>query len=92
MGQLSENVIASGVCIMDTIRTVKQGNHSIKIISPSSHNIAITDSDAEMDARAQEAVKVAIAKAKFCKKPVAKYDIKSKTAYVEYPDGSRVYI
>lgn len=32
----------------------------------------------EMDARAIQAVKSALAKAEFCKKPVAKYDVKEK--------------
>lgn len=42
---------------------------------PQEQSEVITYADAEMDAWAIEAVKTAIAKAKFCKKPVAKYDI-----------------
>lgn len=45
-----------------------------------------------MDARARQAVKVAIEKAKFCKKPVARYDIETKRAYIEYADGTRKYV
>ena len=52
-------------------------------------NRFITDSDREMDFRANEAVEAALRKAKVCKKPIAKYDIMTKTAYLEYPDGRR---
>lgn len=52
----------------------------------------ITENDAEMDRRAIAAVKSAIEKAKVCKKPVAKYDVKTKRAYVEYADGVRKYV
>lgn len=44
-----------------------------------------------MDARAVEAVKTAVAKARFCKKPVAKYDPETKRAYIEYADGKKNY-
>ena len=46
----------------------------------------------EMDARARQAVKVAIEKAKFCKKPVARYDTETKRAYIEYANGERKYV
>lgn len=52
----------------------------------------ISESDAEMDARAVEAVRAAISKAVFCKKPVAKYDLETKRAYIEYPNGERKYV
>ncbi|WP_164516817.1 hypothetical protein [Clostridium transplantifaecale] len=42
-----------------------------------------------MDARATQAVKAALAKAEFFKKPVAKYDLKTKRVYVEYADGEK---
>ena len=48
-------------------------------------------SDCEMDARAVEAVKAAINKAKVCKKPVAGYDKERKAAYLEYANGERKY-
>lgn len=51
-----------------------------------------TCGDAEMDARAQKAIKVAIDKAKICKKPVAKYDLEAKRAYLEYADGKKKYV
>ncbi len=38
----------------------------------------ISESDAEMDYRAEEAVKAALHRAKVCKKPVARYDMDTK--------------
>jgi len=51
----------------------------------------ISENDAEMDKRAVEAVKAAIAKAKICGKPIARYDADKKKAYIEYADGGRKY-
>lgn len=62
----------------------------IKVIDSSNYKNSISERDAEMDARAVEAVKAAVAKAEFCKKPVARYDISEKKAYVEYPDGRKI--
>lgn len=59
---------------------------------PQEQSEAITYADAEMDARAIEAVKTSITKAKFCKKPVAKYDIEKKQAYLEFENGGRKYV
>ena len=75
---------------MDNIRETKDKKWTVKVITSSDHRDSITDSDAEMDARAVQAVKAAVFKAEFCKKPVARYDILTKQAYVEYPDGRRV--
>ncbi|MCD8018960.1 MAG: hypothetical protein LUF92_05060 [Clostridiales bacterium] len=69
----------------------KATDKPIKVVTSENQSKYISENDAEMDARAKEAVRVAIAKAKFCKKPVAKYDITSHKAYIEYPDGSRRY-
>ena len=44
-----------------------------------------------MDYRAQEAVKAAPHRAKVCKKPIASYDMDTKRAYIEYPNGERKY-
>lgn len=65
---------------------------SVEIISPAKQKLRITDSDAEMDARANQAVKSAIAKAEFCKKPVARYDVVTQKAYVEFSDGKKKYV
>ena len=51
----------------------------------------LSDSDREMDARARQAVKTAIEKARFCRKPVAKYDVNMKKSYLEYPNGEKRY-
>lgn len=48
--------------------------------------------DAEMDRRASAAVHAAIDKAKICKKPIAGYEVETKRAFLEYPDGSIKYV
>lgn len=45
-----------------------------------------------MDKRAKQAVRAAIEKAKFCKKPIAMYDKVLKKAYIQYADGVRKYV
>ena len=45
-----------------------------------------------MSKRASHAVKAAIKKAKVCKKPVAKYDVVQKKAYIEYANGTKKYL
>ena len=62
----------------------------IKIVEPSDSSDYITERDAEMDLRAKQAVKAALSKAKICKKPIAKYDVKNKRAYLQYHDGRQV--
>lgn len=61
----------------------------IKIVEASEHSKFISSNDEEMDARAVEAVRAAISKAKFCQKPIARYDTQTKKVYVEYADGKR---
>ena len=68
---------------MTTIST-KSGK-VIKVVSSEEEKTTLTVSDSEMDARATEAVKAAINKAKICKKPVAG------VAYIEYANGERKY-
>ena len=77
---------------MSAIKIVNGKSQSIKVVPPAVCDKYITENDAEMDKRAKEAVKAAISKAEFCKKPVAKYDVETKTAYLLYPDGSRVNV
>ena len=74
---------------MTTVST-KSGK-VIKVVSREEEKNTLTVSDSEMDARATEAVKAAINKAKICKKPVAGYDKEKKAAYVEYANGERKY-
>lgn len=72
------------------MRTGKK--HSIKVVASNEQKDFISSRDAEMDARATQAVKSAVAKAEFCKKPVARYDTAKKKAYVEYADGEKKYV
>jgi hypothetical protein len=66
------------------------GKRVITVIE--SGKTAISENDSEMDARAKCAVKAAIEKAKVCKKPVARYDVEQKKAYLEFADGERKYV
>ncbi len=52
----------------------------------------ITEIEAEEDKLIKRAVLEAIAKAKACGKPVARYDTEKKKAFLEYEDGNREYI
>lgn len=75
---------------MNTVK-VRAGRR-IKVVAVSEHSNYISSNDEEMDARAVEAVKTAISKAKFCQKPIARYDTQTKKVYVEYADGDRKYV
>ena len=75
--------------------TKKIGNMSVKIISNADRSLRarnISTNDAEMDKRAVAAVRSAINRAKICKKPVARYDIVTKRAFLEFADGSIQYV
>lgn len=69
-----------------------RSGRKIKVVTAAEHQGVISNRDAEMDARAVQAVKSAVKKAEFCKKPVAKYDKVAKKAYVQYADGVRKYV
>ncbi|MGN0600087.1 MAG: hypothetical protein ACI4JK_09355 [Oscillospiraceae bacterium] len=69
-----------------------RNNRSVTVISSNKPNDGISESDAEMDIRAREAVRSAINKAVICKKPIAKYDKVNKRAYIETADGERKYV
>lgn len=71
---------------------VEDRKRKIKVIDYAQHSDYISDADAEMDKRAIAAVRAAISKAEVCKKPIAKYDINRKQAYLEYPDGRKEYV
>ncbi len=74
-------------------KTVKLSNGNlVKVIISNDPADGISESDAEMDRRAMEAVNAAINKAVICKKPIAKYDKINKRAYIETPDGERKYV
>lgn len=74
-------------------KTVKlSDDRTVTIIVSNKPTDGISESDAEMDIRAKEAVRSAINKAVICKKPVAKYDRVTKKAYIETADGDRKYV
>ena len=75
---------------MNTI-TLPNGR-TIRVVAPEERDSVISESDAEMDYRAEEAVKAALHRAKVCKKPIARYDMDTKRAYIEYPNGERKYV
>lgn len=77
---------------MSSIKQETDKKLSVKVVHPSKQEGSISARDAEMDARATQAVKAAVARAQFCKKPVAKYDLDTKRAYVEYANGERRYV
>ena len=70
----------------------KIGEYTVKVVEPEERDQYLTDSDKEMDLRANAAVEAAINKAKICKKPIGRYDAEKKAAYLEYPDGRREYV
>lgn len=75
------------------VARVRNGKkHTIKVVASVDQKNVISKRDKEMDARATQAVKSAVAKAKFCKKPVAKYDTITSKAYIEYADGAKKYV
>ena len=49
----------------------------------------LSDHDKQMDIRAKAAVRSVLERAHVCGNAVAKYDKETKTAYLEYPDGTR---
>ena len=67
------------------IKKIKVGNHSIKISD--SNELNVSSEDKAMDKRVTAAVRSAINKANVCNKPVAKYNIRTKKAYVEQTNG-----
>ena len=73
----------------------KVGNISVTVVTDATSiqkKPFFSESDIEMDNRAKAAVRSALDKAKVCKKPIAKYDPKTKRAYVEYADGEKKYV
>lgn len=73
------------------MKEIIKGNEQIKVVTYEEKNEYLTDSDKEMDARARQAVKTAIEKAEFCKKPVTRYDVDTHKSYIEYPNGDIKY-
>ena len=83
----------SVITMPDNIKKI--GNMTVKIISGDDISLQrelISSNDAEVDRRAVAAVQSAIDKAKICKKPVARYDVATKRAFLEYADGRIQYV
>ncbi|WP_026491135.1 hypothetical protein [Butyrivibrio sp. XPD2002] len=75
------------------MKSIVIGDMTVKVAdSKWSSSRIISDRDREMDKRAKAAVKAAIQKAKICKKPIAGYDLETKKAFVENPDGTKTYV
>ncbi len=64
----------------------------VKVIDNAEKQDNLSQEDKDMDIRAKEAVKAALEKAKVCKKPIARYDIETKRAYIEDAEGNRRYV
>lgn len=73
------------------MESIKKTRQRVTVATKANQRQYISDSDAEMDFRAIEAVRAAVSKAEICKKPIAKYDAATKKAYIEYPDGRIEY-
>lgn len=70
-------------------------NKNVRIFSSedlSHHDSILSRHDVEMDRRAIAAVQAAINRAKICQKPIARYDVLNKRAYIEYADGKIQYV
>ena len=79
------------MCVYMNTITLPNGR-TIRVVSPEERDSVISASDSEMDYRAEEAVKAALHRAKVCKKPIARYDMDTKRAYIQYPNGERKYV
>lgn len=78
-----------------TSKVMKVGKYTINIVTDNESALAeglLTENDIEMDIRANAAVQAAIEKAIVCKKPIARYDIETGRAYLEYANGEREYV
>ena len=70
-----------------------KGKYKIHVVdSDNIDNSDLSPEDQDMDTRVNAAVKSAIQKAKICNKPIAKYDLKRKKAYIQTADGVKTYI
>ncbi len=86
-----ENLVER-IIIMCSVKIATGKKYTINVVSSSDKKKYISTRDAEMDKRAIQAVKTAVEKAAFCKKPIAKYDVITKKSYVEYSDGRKINV
>ena len=73
-------------------KVISINGRAVKVIDNTEKQNALSQEDKDMDIRAKEAVRAAIAKAKVCKKPIARYNIETKRAYIEDAEGNRRYV
>lgn len=73
-------------------KVISINGRAVKVIDNTEKQNALSQEDKDMDIRAKEAVRAAIAKAKVCKKPIARYDLKAKRAYIEDAKGNIKYV
>ena len=66
------------------------GDKTILVVRQKEAKSVLTESEREMDYRAEKAVEAAINQAKVRNKPIAKYDKKTKESYMEL-NGERIY-
>lgn len=66
---------------------IKVGKYVVKVLGKKERIAQMSESEIEMDNRAQAAVNAAIKKAEVCKHPVAKYDQKQHRAYIKFANG-----
>jgi hypothetical protein len=73
-------------------KTLEINGMTIKVVKKDEVDDFLLDDDKEMDNRAIQAVNAALSKAKVCKKPIAKYDPKTKKAYIVGSSGNIRYV
>lgn len=73
-------------------KIININGRAVKVIDNDEKQDTLSQEDKDMDIRAKEAVKAALEKAKVCKKPIARYDIETKRAYIEDAEGNRRYV
>lgn len=73
-------------------KVININGRDVKVIDNTEKQETLSQEDKEMDIRVKEAVKAALEKAKVCKKPIARYDIEAKRAYIEDAEGNRRYV
>lgn len=73
-------------------KVININGRAVKVIDNVEKQDTLSTEDKDMDNRAKEAVKAAIAKAKVCQKPIARYDLKAKRAYIEDAKGNIKYV
>lgn len=72
--------------------TKSSGNYHVHIVTSRAQYTGLSENDKKMDIRATQAVTSALVKARICNKPIAKYDVSTQKAYIEYSNGEKKYV